>query len=270
MTKPQSPLLSLAATGTISDTLTFQKRDRGTITRRKPIPAYRYTLPQAYQRWDYQDYVAWWHTLTSAQKQTWETNARPYHMTGFAYWMKDRLTTLPDIAGRWHLDLVSNSLTPDSSKNANHGTVYGASPVTGIIDKALYFDGTDDYIRVPHHSSLQLPEWTILTCIKPSSITGSSQNLLTKGHHLSDYRNYQLRQFRGWFYATYESSDGTDSVLLKWHGALVGQWYHVAFTYKDRLSRLIINGNLEHEQAQTIDPKTTQTSDLFIGEYGGI
>jgi len=142
----RNPLLSLGAKGTLAKTLTFQRIHRTNIVRHKPIPSDPRTLAQIYQRWDYQNFIAYWHTLTASEKQTWKSNASRHHMTGFAYWMRSCLLNLTDIAGRWRLDSIFNSKTPDSSKYLNHATVYGAYSLTGVVDKALYFDGGDDYL----------------------------------------------------------------------------------------------------------------------------
>ena len=44
----------------------------------------------------------------------------------------------------------------DFSSHGNHGTNYGASWVDGKYGKALSFDGVDDYVEIPHSSSLYL------------------------------------------------------------------------------------------------------------------
>ncbi len=71
MAKPKSPLLSLGATGTIADSLTFQKRGRATIARQKPIPTDHKTLLQLAQRQKYRDAVAVWNALTTEEKEAW-------------------------------------------------------------------------------------------------------------------------------------------------------------------------------------------------------
>lgn len=73
MAKPDKPLLSLGARGTIADTLTFQKRGKGsaTIARRKPIPENPRSQAQLAQRQKYRDAVDAWHALTPEEKQAW-------------------------------------------------------------------------------------------------------------------------------------------------------------------------------------------------------
>lgn len=176
MAKPKTPFFSLKAHGTVGDALTMQKRGAGTMARKKPVPIDRYTLAQAYQRWLYQDYIAWWHDQTVEIKQLWETNARPYHMTGFAYWMKSKLNDLPDIAAGYHLDYITNNTAIDFSPNANHGTVYGASLVDGLIGHAFSFDGIDNRVECPPTSTNYLKDMTNLTVEAFAKLSAKGQD----------------------------------------------------------------------------------------------
>src|SRR3989344_8949848 len=57
--------------------------------------------------------------------------------------------------GVWHLKETGTVTTwADSTSNANNGTNNGATATTGKVDGAGSFDGTDDYVSVPHASSL--------------------------------------------------------------------------------------------------------------------
>lgn len=169
MTKLKAPLLSLRASGTIGNQVSYEKRGRLNIARSKPTPAQPHSLLQTYHRWDYQDYCQWWHSLSDTEKQQWETDARPLKITGFNYWMRTRLLTLPDIAARWRMDDISNGKILDSSKNTNTGTVYGASITKGIINNCLLFDGIDDYIEIPSSPTLDFAHgdpWTFECFVK--------------------------------------------------------------------------------------------------------
>lgn len=53
-----------------------------------------------------------------------------------------------------------NGNANDESGNGHNGTTTGATPATdrfGTTNRAYGFDGVDDYIRIPDHSSLMLP-----------------------------------------------------------------------------------------------------------------
>lgn len=71
MAKPDKPLLSLEARGTIADTLTFQKRGQLTIARKKPIPKDPRSPAQLAWRQVYRDAVTAWHALTAEEKEAW-------------------------------------------------------------------------------------------------------------------------------------------------------------------------------------------------------
>lgn len=155
MAKPKNPFLSLSARGTVGNLLTAQRRNKATMLRLKPTPSDPKSLAQIYQRWDYELYIHFWHQLSEADKQVWNRNARPHHMPGFAYFMRSRLLYLLNLQGRWHLDNVIGNQVPDSSKNSNTGTVYGAIPTTGIISNCLSFDGINDYVNCGSDDSLR-------------------------------------------------------------------------------------------------------------------
>lgn len=167
MTKLKNPLLSLDATGSLSDSLTFTRRRGINIAERKPRLPYFLTLPVQYQRWLYQDYAYYWTTQSPAIKQTYASAGVPFHLTGFQYWMKYHLTNLPDIIGWWKSDLVQAGLTPDASLNNYPGTIIGCTPVTGIIGDALLYDGLNDEVDFGDHPIHELQKnFTIEAIIK--------------------------------------------------------------------------------------------------------
>lgn len=154
MAKTKTPFLSLGSQGTIGKALTTQKRGSETLVRSKPEPAYRYTLPQAYQRWLYKDYAYLWTQQSLATRQSYATGGAKLHLTGFQYWMEYCLKNLPDIAGWWKLDEKAGAVAYDSSRQGNNGAIIGASPISGRIADALAFDGLNDRVTIPHDVSI--------------------------------------------------------------------------------------------------------------------
>lgn len=71
MPKPDKPLLSFGARGTIAGSLTFQKRNQATIARTKPTPTDPKSPAQLAQRQRYKDAIAVWHALTPEAKEAW-------------------------------------------------------------------------------------------------------------------------------------------------------------------------------------------------------
>ena len=74
------------------------------------------------------------------------------------------------LAGLWHLDEAMDEIANDQSGNSNHGTFVDApiwqtedggqwdnrSDINFSTGSAVLFDGTDDYINVPHSATLNL------------------------------------------------------------------------------------------------------------------
>lgn len=145
--KTKTPFYSFGSRGTVGRVLTSQKRGGDTILRTTPVPTDPYSLNQAYQRWDYKDYAYQWTLLSNAEKQVYRTTGSRYHITGFSQFMREKLKILPDLVGRWRLDEKSGAIARDSSKNAYHGTIIGASPTIGLIDGGFLFDGLNDFIN---------------------------------------------------------------------------------------------------------------------------
>jgi len=156
MTKVKNPVLSLGAKGSLGDAISFRESRSVSIAEKKPKLPYFLTLPVQYQRWLYEDYAYLWTQQTQAVKDVYRAAGVRFHLTAFQYWMKYQLTNLPDIAAMWHLDYESGALVTDFSKNANHGTVFGATPAAGVIDGAYYFDGVNDRIRFNHSPTLNV------------------------------------------------------------------------------------------------------------------
>jgi len=164
--KTKTPFFGLGAQGSVGESITAQRRNRTTLLREKPFPTDPYSLPQAYQRWLYQDYAYLWTQQSAATRAEYRTGGSRFHLTAFQYWMKVMLATLPDIAGWWRFDSLSAGLTPDSSKNANTGTVIGAFITPGLIAQALSFDGINDKVSCGNDPSILIDTWSIEAFVK--------------------------------------------------------------------------------------------------------
>lgn len=257
MSKAKSPILSLGARGTIGDALTYQKRGQDTIVRQKPIPAYRRTLAQVYQRWLYEDYAYWWTQQTEPTKRQYAADGARFHLTGFQYWMKVKLNTLPDIAGMWHLDYISGSATPDASRNANHGTVFGAIITNGIIDKALAFDGIDDYVNVPHNAildpisalSLELLFKQTDTTLTWRSVLGKG-TMWGKGYHIVAQDTLTL-------YCRVDTLAGSK---IRSFSYSLNTWYHIIMVFTGTSLQVFADGIAQPKltfASTTLDPADT-------------
>ncbi len=152
--------------------------------------------------------------------------------------------------------------TVSDSVGGNPGTIYGASWTSGIAGNALSFNGANNYIFIPHSSSLEFSgDGTIEMWVKSNGATGI---LVWK-------RIYPGNQ--GWTlyfgfpntligyvssYATYVTAD-----------VPAGQWQHVAFVYEAGTTKLYVNGRLASSVVVPQGFKAT-TEPFYVGRdsYG--
>lgn len=263
MAKTKTPFLSFGSTGTVGKALTTQKRGSSTLVRSMPIPTDRKTLAQMYQRWDYQDQAYQWSLLTQLQKGAYMTAASPFHMTGFAYWMRVRLTTLPDILARWRLDFITGVLTPDSGKIGYPGTVYGATLTPSIVSNGLFFDGVDDGVYCGN--TLDLKGKTAISLearVKAYSLTNEDRYLA-----INDYQAILFYTGGKWC-ALYQTDDDITSATSNYKCA-AGQQVHLLGTYDGEYVRLYVDGLFKNSRALTggIKERSLRTS---IGIHGNM
>jgi len=93
----------------------------------------------------------------------------------------------PGLVGWWRFDEGTGNVAGDSSGNGNDGTVFGATWVDGKYNKALSFDGSNDYVAVPHKSGLSVASglydgFTILAWVETSQISGSYRGIVSKSY----------------------------------------------------------------------------------------
>jgi len=78
-------------------------------------------------------------------------------------------STESDLVGYWKLDEGTGTTAYDSSEYGNDGTlINGPLWVDGKYGKALSFDGVNDYVEIPHSTSLNIAnEITVEAWVKP-------------------------------------------------------------------------------------------------------
>ena len=270
MSKLKNPMLSLGARGSVGDAVTYQKRPGLHIVRKKPIPFDPYSLPQAYQRWLYQDYLTLWGSLTNAQKQVYRSLAATKHRTGVSEYLSKQLSTQPDIIGIWHLDEATGAVAHDSSLNLNHGTIFGASPVDGLISLGRYFDSIDDVISVPHHPTLNFgtSDFTLEGFMNIPDVA-NDRFLISKNAWAASSWLFMIGQQRhAYLYIRPPVGPGetTDSVN---NAVPLNVNFHVAATVdRDGVARLFVDGqevtyNRQPNLAAMVD--IDSEADLFFG-----
>ncbi len=151
----------------------------------------------------------------------------------------------PNLLGWWKLDESSGNIAYDSSGNFNDGVFVGDPQwASGYAGGAVWLDGVDDFIEVPHDDSL-LPdtEVTVMAWINTPRYTGAGgsswQALITKGNSPR-------------VYSFYTESSGVLHFSIGPEGSFVGsvstgqiplnEWVHVCAMVKNNAPLYYING----------------------------
>ena len=71
--------------------------------------------------------------------------------------------TFDNITAMWLFDEGEGAVVTDSSNQDNEGQIHGATWVDGKFGKALQFDGTDDWVEIPHSDSVGFEAGTSFT-----------------------------------------------------------------------------------------------------------
>lgn len=127
MTKLKNPLFSLRASGSLAKVIAFTRRRRQNIAEKMPVPEDAKSLAQLSWRHMYQKAVALWHALSPAEKQEWESLARPKHMTGFAWFVSQALKPNPGL----YLPLQGGTMSGDIAMAGNKVTGLAAAVAAG-------------------------------------------------------------------------------------------------------------------------------------------
>jgi len=115
LAKLKGPLNSLSASGRLTAGLTFLRRRFTNIVEREPQPKDTKSFAQLEWRHMYQKAVALWNALDAVEKLSWESLARPFHITGFAYFISQALKPNPGL----YLPLQGGKMAGDIDMEKN-------------------------------------------------------------------------------------------------------------------------------------------------------
>ncbi|GCL41923.1 beta strand repeat-containing protein [Dolichospermum planctonicum] len=182
------------------------------------------------------------------------------------------------LAGYWNFNEPSGSTALDKTINGNNGNIIGAThvnqtgtpteqlaaaniiytvtdlPDKGVLgltsgsDKALSFNGVDNYVEIPHSSALSLNTFTLEAWVNQTQIKGDWQPIITKEANNGYEVNYGLyiepngsRLDFG-----FQDSNGNWRYIYPSQASLtLNQLTHVAATYDGAKLSLYINGQLD-------------------------
>ena len=167
-------------------------------------------------------------------------------------------------------DLSGNTITDETG--INNGTAIGTTIVDGKFGKARYFNGSTDYITVPHSSILiNFSQITLEAWVYPSGFDlgcwANAEDIISKGVD-SNYgyiNGYNLRIARNQDGSCAGASSFNQvSFSGIWHEP--NQWYYVVSTYDGVYSKIYVNGVLESTNYYP-NLTFTDTHSLYINHH---
>ena len=175
-----------------------------------------------------------------------------------------KATGLPPVA-YWRFDEGSGATAYDSSGNGNTGVlVNGPQWIDGKVGKALKFDGIDDYVLIPHSSSLDISgnqmtvEYWMRLSIDWQAGMNTNMGIYTKGDAWvgSMTGGSGAHRFNLAYIFPYPETNKNS-----WTANV---WYHIADVYDGNHIRMYINGMLDKAESVTGSiPRSTLS--LVIG-----
>lgn len=245
MTKLSTPLLSLKASGTIGDAITFQKRSRVSFAREKPIPTDRKSDNQLWHRYLYRQACQYWNALTETQKLFYRKEGSKRGMPGFALFMRQELDRLTHLICCLPFDENHGTTAYDMRGKRHHGVIYGASWTTGKYNSCLYYDGNDDYTQIPTLTTIP-PLFSYELWVYPQQ-QAAWNAILNKPRTGFSHQPCVLVMKAGTTIQYYHSAVGDtwEHILASITVPLINTWYHIIVTYDGSIERLYINGTLE-------------------------
>ncbi|MBM2818296.1 MAG: Beta helix protein, partial [Parcubacteria group bacterium] len=164
------------------------------------------------------------------------------------------------LTAHWKMDETTGIVAVDST-GTNTGAVSGATWATGKLNNALSFNGTSDYVNVGNGSSLNITGTiSISVWVKRLGTSSGEGHIVSKWHPLG---TYALTGASGNpnFYLT----DGTSYPSARGTSLLLNTWHHIVSVYDGSSLKLYQDGVLKMTTTTSITPRSSPSSNLFIG-----
>ena len=176
-----------------------------------------------------------------------------------------------DLVGYWSFDSQSSPGNDDSDYN-NNGIVYGATWLSnGMVNGALDFDGTDDWVEIQDDNSLDLTgDFTMICWIYQHTNTGIGD---TQGMFLSKHQPYYDDDHSWWWSSRYDKSafgNYPGSEINGNHVISLNTWTQVAVTFNDATDeyRFYTNGQVDTQFTANIVIENNNKKIAIGSEYG--
>jgi hypothetical protein len=136
----------------------------------------------------------------------------------------------------------------DLSGNNNSGSLTNGPTFSSENGGSIVFDGSNDKVVVPHISSYNLSNLTVLVWIKPiSPYTGAFRGIISKEGADRDWNFYLLSSSANgivnyYHFSTARASSYTDLALLPGGSLLLNTWHQCGFSISEGLLKYYLNG----------------------------
>jgi len=142
-------------------------------------------------------------------------------------------------------------------------------------DTALEFDGSDDYVEVPHNTDLNFldQDFTMEAWVKPAA-TGLSKTIASKGHGSGLPEDMFIFQIKDNKIGLYLRSVAGGQWTASSSSVLPNEWSHVAVSYDSNTQTAtfylngVQDGTGEYFTASPSPLNNSDTNPLFIGKQG--
>lgn len=185
---------------------------------------------------------------------------------------------IPQQIAYWKFDETEGTVASDEGDSQLDGVLTNMSPsswTNGLLDGALSFDGSDDYVVVAHNEVLDFRDesFSISVWLKSEILTGNSIYLINKGSFSADetagtngkwygieIKNNELR------FAVDDNSNKSQATLANVNGLLEETWAHIVAVRdtQDGNLKLYVNGEMLASTSD-VTGSISQEIDLYVG-----
>jgi hypothetical protein len=161
----------------------------------------------------------------------------------------------------WSFDEGSGSILHDITGD-NDGTIYGATWATGIKNNSLSFNGNNNYVSIPHDSSLNFTdEMSILFWMNGRNVLGTN-TIIGKGNNEKDNFDVFLVQRE----LVFEWNDSNTNFVQTSGMSLSNNiWYMIGITFDKNEIRFYKNGQFIESKPTNGVKLRPNTNNLWIG-----
>jgi len=152
-------------------------------------------------------------------------------------------TAHSQLVGSWSFEEGSGNTVFDSSGFENHGTIFGATYVTGKEGLGLLFDGTDDDVVVPYSISINPANEITLEAFVKRNSSSDGMVISKNGPYFLAIRDNKVEggvfAGSGWTHVR-----GVTNLDLD-------KWYHISMTYDGSNVNIFLDNALDNQAGKT-------------------